>query len=401
MSRSRSGVSAWAGDGGVRAVLLVFLVAALAGMVVLSFVDVQGSNPRFDGDIYRRMAEHPRTFSEAPFSFRVLTPFLVWVWPFASRTGFAVATVIGVAGTAALLSQYVRTFDDQAAALRAVAYFGLTGGVLFVFVDPWLVDPPTMLLSMLTFLLVRRGHIGWASVTASAAVASHENALVMLIPLAVAHYFERGRRLDPRLIAFVGLPILVYLLLRRTPLIYGYIPPSFPFRSFDYLRGQFDLRLRLDGGLGNAVLFTIAGSFGATWVLAAFGLRGAPRFLRLTTLMVPLVLLLPVVAADWDRLVSTALPVVLPLASRVRLRWWILVPFLTVQSVLAGLFVKRLSTIYRDFFLASPTGRFEDRNAGVTLALLGLAVVLALVGGATGRTQRRPTPRPAAGIRGA
>jgi hypothetical protein len=160
MTRTRSRIRAWAHVGGVPAALLIFIVAALAGMVLLSFVDVQGGNPKFDGDFYRRMAEHPRTFIEAPFSYRVFTPMLLWLLPIATRTGFAVTTVLGVAGTAAILFLYVRTFDDRAAALRAVVFFGLTGGVLFVFVDPWLVDPPTMLLSMLTFLLVRRGHIG-------------------------------------------------------------------------------------------------------------------------------------------------------------------------------------------------------------------------------------------------
>jgi hypothetical protein len=401
MTRSRFRMRAWVDVRGAPVAVLIFVVAALAGMVLLSFVDVQGGTPKFDGDFYRRMAEHPRTFYDAPFSYRVLTPMLVWVLPFATRTGFALATVLGVAGTATILFHYVRTFDDQAAGLRALVFFALTGGVLFVFVDPWLVDPLAMLLSMLTFLLVRRGHIGWASLTACAAVASHENALVMLMPLAVAHFVERGRRFDPRLVAFVGLPIVVYVLLRRTPLLYGYIPPSVPFRSPDYLRDQFDLRLTIDGGLGNSVLFAIAGSFGATWVLAALGLRGAPRFLRLTALMVPLVLILPVVAADWDRLLTTAFPVVLPLAARVRLRWWILVPFVAVQAVLAGLTVERLSTIYRDIFFAFPTGHFEDRNTTLTLVLLGVAVVLALAGAATSRTWRAPRPRPAAGIRGA
>src|SRR5262249_19393090 len=159
-----------------------------------------------------------------------------------------------------------RSLGDRAAAWRAVALFGVTGWVVLLFVDPWLVDAPTMFLSMLTFLLVRRGHLGWASVTASAAVASHETALVMLIPLAVAHYFERGRKVDVRLISFVSIPILVYLLIRSTPLIYGRVPPSALFRNLEYLRGQFDTRLRLDGGIGNAMLFTISASFGATWV---------------------------------------------------------------------------------------------------------------------------------------
>lgn len=375
-------------------VLAILVAAVVAAVIALTLFDIQGASPRFDGDIYRKMAEHPRTFYEAPFSFRVLTPLLVWTLPITSRAGFAAATVIGVAGTAALLFLYVRTSDDQAAGLRAVAYFALTGGVVFVFIDPWLVDPATMLLSMLTFLLVRQGHVGWATVTACAAVANHEYAMIMLLPLALAHFFERGRRFDRRLVAFVGLPILVYVLLRRTPLLYGYIPPSFPFRSVDYLQDQFDLRLTIDGGFGNAGLYAIAGSFGGTWVLAASGFRGAPRFLRATALMVPLVLVLPVLAADWDRMLSVAFPAVLPLAARVRVRAWILVPFLAVEAGLAGLMIERVTTVYNDIAFALPTGHFEDRNTALTALLLGVAAGLALLGAATSRTQRRPVPRP-------
>ena len=232
MKQSRSWIAVWR-TGDARDALMIFAIAALAGLVALHFLDVQRGHPQFDGDIYRMMAGYPRTFYVAPYSLRVLTPWLVWILPFSTRAGFALTTVIGVGGTAAVLFLYVRTFGDRAAALRAVAYFALTGWVVLLFVDPWLVDAPTMLFSILTFLLVRRGHIGWATITASVAVASHESALVMLIPLAVAHYFERDRRFDTRLIPFVSVPIILYLLIRCTPLVYGYIPPSGLIQDFE------------------------------------------------------------------------------------------------------------------------------------------------------------------------
>jgi hypothetical protein len=130
--------------GDARDALMIFAIVALAGLVGLHLFDVQRGHPQFDGDIYRMMAEHPRTFFVAPYSLRVFTPWLVWILPLSTRAGFALMTVVGVAGTAAVLFLYVRTFGDRAAALRAVAYFGLTGWVVLLFVDPWLVDAPTM-----------------------------------------------------------------------------------------------------------------------------------------------------------------------------------------------------------------------------------------------------------------
>jgi hypothetical protein len=218
--------------------------------------------------------------------------------------------------------------------------------------------------------------------------------LVVLIPLAVAHYFERGRRFDARLIPFVGVPILVCILIRATPLVYGYVPPSALFQDFEYLNGQFHHRLRLDGGVGNAMLFTISASFAATWVLAALGLRGAPRFQRLTTLMVPLVLVLPVFGSDWDRLFTVAFPVVIPLAARIRLRWLILGLFLAVQAILAALTIERVSTIYTDYNNSLPTGHFENRNPALTSALLGIGVILVLFGAARSTSLRATVTRP-------
>jgi hypothetical protein len=369
--------------------VLIFVGAAFAGFVAVALLNVQGNHPQFDGNIYRKIAEDPGVFHQAPFSFRVLTPWLVRIMPVSTRSGFMLTTVLGVAGTAAILFLYVRNFEGQAAALRAVVYFGLAGGVLLLFVDPWLVDAPTMFLSMLTFLLVSRSQMWWATVTATAAVANHEYVLLVLFPLAIAYLVGKRRGVDARVVPFIALPMLTYVVIRYTPLVYDSIPSYTAAWDTENIVATYDLRLTLDGGLSNAVLFSISASFGAACVLAAVGFRGASRFVRATSLLIPFVVILPVFATDWDRMLTLAFPVVLPLASRVRLRWWILVPFLAIQAALAALSVWRISTLYNDYYTGYATGHYENRNVGLTLVVLFGAVAVAVVGVAVGSRPRR------------
>ena len=189
---------------------------------------------------------------------------------------------------------------------------------------------------------------------------------------------------------FIALPVLAYVLIRDTPLVYDSIPSYTAAWDTENIAATYDLRLTLDGGLGSAVLFAIAASFGAVWILAVVGFHGASRFVRATALLIPLVVILPVFATDWDRMLTLAFPVVLPLAARVPLRWWVLVPLLAAQTALAGLSIWRISTVYNNYGVAYATGHLQNRNVGLTLALLCGAVALAVLGVAIGG--RRPAP---------
>ena len=97
--------------------------------------------------------------------------------------------------------------------------------------------------------------------------------------------------------------------------------------------------------------------------------------------------------SDWDRLLTVAFPVVIPLAARVRLRWWILVLFLAVQATIAALTIERVSTIYNDYNAALPTGQFENRNPALTSILLGMGVILASYGARRSRMPRATVTR--------
>jgi len=207
----------------------------------------------------------------------VLAPWTVWALPFGTETGFKLVNVAGVAGSAGVLYLYARTFFDRAAALRAVAYFVLAGNVLGLLMDPWLVDGPAYFISILSFYLVRCDRLGWATVTLCFGAATHESLLIVLATLLFVHLATSSWRFEPRLIPFVGLPLLVYALIHNTSLVYG-STLTYEFWKSEYRDAILEARRHLDGDLVKATFLAFATSFGGVWILAALAIRGAPRF---------------------------------------------------------------------------------------------------------------------------
>jgi hypothetical protein len=370
-----------------RLAVIVFIAVAVAYWIALPHVDIQGRHPISDGSIYGAMAEHPRSHINAlfglqnlkdalpvPFVFRVLTPWTVWALPFSTSTGFHLVNVLGVAGAAAILYLYARSFFDRSAALRAVAFFVLGGNVLGLLMDPWLVDGLAFFLSILSFLLVRHGRLGWAAVTLSVGVAAHEILLIALATLVVAYLVENHWRFEPRLLLLIGLPLLVFALIHYTSLLYG-STLTYPFWSAEGRDAVLMTRRHLDGDLVKSVIFAFATSFGGIWILAVLGFVGSPRFLRATALMLPAVGLTFLFVSDWDRYLTFAFPVVIVLASRVPLRWPVLITFLVVQAWLSGLAINRNAGYYID--------ELSRRHTLLTLALLVVAFAIVVVGAVT------------------
>jgi hypothetical protein len=291
--------------------------------------------------------------------------------PFDIHTGFKLVNVACVAGSASVLFLYTRTFFDRAAALRAVAYFVLAGNVLALLMDPWLVDGPVFFISILAFYLVRRDRLGWATLALCVGAATHEGALLVLATLVFARLVTTGWRFQLRLVPFIGLPIIVYLVIHNTSLVYG-TTVSFPFWSSAYREAVLDTRRHLDGDLVKSVFFAFATSFGAVWILAVIGFRRAPAFVRASAIILPVLVVSFLTASDWDRVLAVAFPVVIVLACRVQLRCPFLLAFLVVQALVSGLALDRLTGYYHE--------NLSHPHLRLTLALLMVAVVVVTLG---------------------
>jgi hypothetical protein len=154
-------------------------------------------------------------------------------------------------------------------------------------------------------------------------------------------------------------------------------------------------------GLRNSVLFAVVGWFGGISLLALLGLRGAPRFLRATAVMMPLIVCVLLVVTDWVRYLTFAFPIVVVLACRVRIRWSVLIALIAVQMTIGILTLKRIEGTY--------SSNFGSRYTQATLLLFSLSIALILCDRlfrprarerpvdndrAVGEGQSTPPPRP-------
>jgi hypothetical protein len=178
----------------------------------------------------------------------------------------------------------------------------------------------------------------------------------------------------------VGLPVLVYVLIHYTSLVYGSTVHS-PFGSAEYIHDNLALRRRLDGNFINSVVFAFATSFGGVWMLAVLGFRRAPRFLRATAIILPALGLIFLNASDWDRVLTFAFPVVIVLACRVPLRWPVLVVFLVVDAWLSGVAIGRITGTY--------TGQLNPQTL-LTVTLLAVACAIVVTDAVTMKEGYRP-----------
>src|ERR1044072_9463889 len=83
---------------GTRRLLVFFAV----GAVSIALLPLAGA-PRNDALMYMRQATQPFTFTHAPWGFHFGAPLIAWQLPLSPKVGLAALTVVGLAGTAAVL----------------------------------------------------------------------------------------------------------------------------------------------------------------------------------------------------------------------------------------------------------------------------------------------------------
>lgn len=137
----------------------VIVVAGLASALAVIWL-VQGFIPyptpdnlptRWDHYRYIAMAQNPfgsddPLVREAPYSWRILTPWLVYFSPLPWRVSFMLLTLVGLGGGAYVLYLYLRHQGySEAAGIFGLGLFFSLGGLIFNLEDFYLSDPLALL----------------------------------------------------------------------------------------------------------------------------------------------------------------------------------------------------------------------------------------------------------------
>jgi hypothetical protein len=288
------------------------LSAPVALLLVELMADRAEPLARNDAWFYIRMANHPGQWVGYTFSFRVLVPYFVHLLPWSAPLGFEFVTAISLAAVAGLLVAFL---DD----LSLTPWLGLclvaaAPGILVLLRDPYLVDAPGLVDTLIILLLVRRQNWDLIALALAIGVVIQERQAALLLPVLAVAMTVRPRPRVIQIVTIVLAPMAIYLMLHKSTALFGAVPPSYPYLSWANVQNIIAFRAHRDGGIPRAIVLAFAGSLGPAWPMAALGWRHATRFLRVTAVYVLPCMAACALASDWDRMLTSALPVVVPLA---------------------------------------------------------------------------------------
>ena len=172
--------------------------------------------PAFDPYVYVAMAEQPRTFTVAPWGYRILTPWLIHALPFRSAPrGYRIVTVASMTAAGLLLYLFLRRVGHgEWASLLAVLAFELSGPVSECVESLFVTEPLTIAL-FIGFLLAAAARAPVAVLALLAVLLAFSKELwILVLPLVYLVHRdgpsgERNRWRGLMAALCVGLPALV------------------------------------------------------------------------------------------------------------------------------------------------------------------------------------------------
>ena len=257
------------------------------------------------------MAENPGARVEAPYVTRVLGPLVVWALPTGPDAGFWILTAASFATAAALLYCLLgEVTGSRRRALGGVAVF-LAACSTPNIRDPYLIDAFSYcFLLAAIFLAVRQRW--WPLVLLMPLALLTRDALIALIaPALLVLAFGRPKAWQP-LATAAGVTVVVWVLLNKTSLVLGFVPPHL--NNFSHENVDFVLDYeRKFGSLSKVAFSAILFAFGAVWLTPLIAASSIRRDLSARAVAASgfVALLLAPFVADWVRALDYAFPLVI------------------------------------------------------------------------------------------
>ncbi|HEY6795293.1 MAG TPA: hypothetical protein VI248_11500 [Kineosporiaceae bacterium] len=261
-----------------------------------------------DAPYYVAMWREPGEPTAPPYTYRVLTPWLVRLTGLDAFWGFAVVSIAGLAVTAVLLWATVLRDGTLVQAWLALGLFVLSPAAVFSVADHYRVDAVAYAFLAGVLLLLRRGQLTLAAITCVCGLLAKESVLFAAPIVLLLAWKARARA--SMVILLVGAPAL-YLVMHRTNLIAKGAGREFPY----FTQSNLNLVVSHQGGVLRAILIAIVVGFGPLAVAAILGSQAADKTERLWALLLIPFTLSVIIAGDWIRMLAYAAVVFVPIAA--------------------------------------------------------------------------------------
>ena len=296
-----------------------FLIVNLVCFFILLSIMIYGIffldpflEPVMSDDIaYIKLAKNIFEPVEAPWTYRILTPFLVYLLPVETVMGFIIVNLSSLYATSILLFYYLKKLGfDFGQSIIGVLFFLLNPITLVLLITICVVDLLTFFLFLLAFyaLLIRKDSLFLMSVTIG--VVNREVILITLIFFFFLKLEELDKKNAIKQTILISIPpIIVFSVIR---ILYGIDANYF---SIDLIINIVSIHYRtLQTNIFiHPYLFYI--SFGIFWLVSILNLQKIDSiFLKKSIYLIPFVFLQVLIATNYSRLFFIAFPIIIPIS---------------------------------------------------------------------------------------
>ena len=185
-------------------VIIMLIIVIYLSVIMLTTPSLVPShpdfaNPTWDHHWYIEMANSPIVvFKEtinAPYCYRILMPFLIWLMPFDLTLNFQILTMSCLLSSGLILYIILKESYSKILSLAGLTlFYSFNWTARFLIYDFWLVDSMAFLFLLLCFLAIVKSNIMLYSVSLFLGVLSKEIMLFTIPVLLISEYMKINER---------------------------------------------------------------------------------------------------------------------------------------------------------------------------------------------------------------
>lgn len=258
-----------------------------------------------DSFFYFKMSYNTFESTSAPYMYRILTPFLVYILPFKHIISFILINLTAIISTSILFYYYLKKLNFKPFySLIGVLFFILGPNILYSMYNIALVDPLSFLFFLLAFYAILSKNDKMYMFALIIGVLNKET-ILFTVPLYFLYKLETERLIIAiKSTALVLVPVLILFISIRY--YFGFTD----YLSLTTIKEIIFYQINSNNILANPYL-----TFGALWIIGLYNIKNIEnKFLKNSLYVLPFIFLQILMATDTLRSLFLAFPIIIPLS---------------------------------------------------------------------------------------
>ncbi|KAF5057528.1 hypothetical protein DSECCO2_355810 [anaerobic digester metagenome] len=281
---------------------IVILILFLGKNLVYGFSAI--TTP--DSSFYLQMSLNPFQRVNAPYTYRVLTPLLVYVLPLSHWTGFTIINSSGIIATGVLMYYYLKKLKfSPLISFLGLILFLFAPATIYLFYNIALVDSLSFLLFLLAFYAILIENDIIYVITLILGILNKETILLTL-PVYFFYTLKNQGRTNAikKTILMLAIASIIFISIRY---YYGFTSHYSLTNAIDMIKFHIN---------NQSMLFvSYFLTFSSLWLIALMNLNEVKNdFLKISLITLPFIFLQMLLATDVYRVLAITFPIIIPIS---------------------------------------------------------------------------------------